>query len=299
MMTVRKKMVSGAAVLVPALVLAACGDSSEDNPAPAPSSEQNSSAAQSSSGENLPGAMVGNNQRTWPDPSGMFDDSAHATPGAWSVDHFHQRPVWTPVNHDGDLPARDSLIEGGFDSCGNGEVALTGKTTQQYVNARYLVVNDQAGPSRLDNGVPAGFAHSPQGAILLALNAWSYGLAGQGDGVGEEIDREWWSTYRTLQEDRDFRGLNRPDYDHTDERAETLPGASYYHVKECSENVVVVEVGDDFTKAGEGTLATTIPVYWRDGDWVPDLSGQAGAVFDKAGTFDPASPAPLKEVKYQ
>lgn len=297
----KKKMV-GAAVLFSALALTSCGNDAEDVQAPETASSSVATAPTAETpagGENLPGAMVGNTQRTWPDPAGMFDDSAHANPGTWSVDFFHQRPVWTPINHDGDLPARDSLVEGGFDSCGTGEVTLTGKTTQQYVNARYLVVNDQAGPSRLDNGVPAGFAHSPQGAVVVALNALAYGMGGQGDGVGEEVDRAWWSTHKTLQEDREFRGLNKPDYNHTDVRAMLSPGPGYYHVRECSESVVVVEVGDDFTKIGGDASSTTIPVFWRDGDWVPDLSGQAGVTFDKGGTFDPESPAPLKKVNYQ
>ena len=133
---------------------------------------------------------------------------------------------------------------------------------------------------------------------MLAINAAGYGIGGQGDGVGEEIDAAWWSTYETLQEDREFRGLNKPDYDHTRHRPQSMPAPGFYDVVSCSENVVVVEVGLDFTAAGQPAMKTTIPVYWRDGDWVPDLSGQAGVTFDKGGTFDPDNPGPLKKVQY-
>ncbi|WP_394280752.1 hypothetical protein [Corynebacterium sp.] len=296
-MSIRRTAVA-AALVAPAVFLAACGTDAEVPEQPQASESSTTAPSQPPTSENSPGAMVGNDQRTWPDPDGMFDDSAHAAPGTWSVDFYHQRPVWTPDNHDGDLPSKRNLVEGGFEQCQTGDVPLNGKTTQQYVNARYLAVNDQAGPSRMEDGVPAGFAHSPQGAVMLALNAVGYGIAGQGDGIGEEIDAAWWSTYETLQKDREFRHLNDPNFDHSQVRAEPLPAAGYYNVTQCTEDVVVVEVGHDFTKASGEAMKTTIPVYWRDGDWVPDLSGQAGILFDKGGTFNPDNPAPMKEIQY-
>lgn len=295
----KKALVVGA--VIPTMVFSGCGTNTQE---PESSQQADTSTAPPSesvenSRDNHPGAMVGNEQRTWPDPDGMFDDSAHAEPGTWSVDFYHQRPVWTPDNHDGDLPEAETLVDGGFEQCQSSDVLLAGVTTQQYVNARYLAVNDQAGPSRMEDGVPAGFAHSPQGAVMLAINAMAYGIAGLGDGVGEEIDAAWWSTYQTLLDDREFRGLNDPDYDHSRLRPQTLPAVGYYNVTQCSEDVVVVEVGHDFTKSGDEAIKATIPVYWRDGNWIPDLSGQAGVLFDKGESFDPGNPAPLKEVQYQ
>lgn len=293
--TASRKTLITSAVLTAFVALAACGS---DEERPSSTSEQTTSASPQQSGENVPGAMVGNTQRTWPDPAKRFDDSSHATPGVWSVDYLHSRPVWTPVNHDGDLPGEKDLSEGGFDKCqSNAEsIVLSGKTTQQYVNGRYLAVNDKAGPSRLVNGVPAGFAHSPQGAIMLAINALGYGLGGQGDGVGEEIDKAWWSGYESLQKDREFEGLNKPDFDHSKRRARMVPPAGFYNVKQCSENVVVVSLGTDFKKGG--ATGATIPLYWRNNDWVPDLSGSAGKTFDQDEKFDPKNPAPLKKVEF-
>lgn len=299
----RKWMIAAvvAAVLfaIVAVVAVTRSDDGRDTNQVVTSSMAPPSDAAASSGTNYPGAMVGNTQRTWPDPDGQIDDSVHATPGTWSVDLLFQRPVWTPINHDGDLPKESALVNGGFEQCSAGQAVLSGDTTQQYVNARYLIVNSEAGPTRMIDGVPAGFAHSPQGAITFALNLMSYGIAGQGDGIGEEIDTAWWSTYETLQKDREFRGLNKPDYDHTKNRAELVPGPGFYAVTQCTENVVVVEIGLDYTDVGSDALKTTIPLFWRDGDWIPDLTGQAGVTFDRGGTFDPASPGELKEVNYQ
>ena len=81
-----------------------------DNSSAAPETTMGiDSGSEASSGENYPGAMLGNTQRTWPDPlRGFYDDTPHATPGTYSVDWVWQRPVWTPVNHDGDFPSDTS-----------------------------------------------------------------------------------------------------------------------------------------------------------------------------------------------
>lgn len=284
------------------VVLTACGNDAGEPEAPPPPASSDPTAQESvpkEAQDDQPGAMVGNTQRSWPDPDGMIDDTAHATPGSWSVDWAHQRPVWTPVNHDGDLPEDSSLVAGGFEHCQDQEVTLLGETQQQYVNGRYLVVNDQAGPSRLNDGVPAGFAHSPQGAITLALNMLGYGIAAQGDGVGEEIDAQWWSTFDTVQNDREFQGLDNPDFDHTSRRADLIPAAGYYKVVHCSPNVVVIEIGHDFTLAGGEAVKTTVSLFWEDNDWKPDFTGQAGTTFDQGGTFDPEDSDDLNAVFYQ
>lgn len=283
-----------ATALTAALTLAGCGKDEEPQAQGTPSADV-STAETIEEKELTPGARIGVDQRTWPDPAGIYDDSAHAEVGQWSVDYYHQRPVWTPINFEGDLPKKDALKEGGFESCVSGDVALEGETQQQYVYGRYLAVNNQAGPSRMDDGVPAGFAHSPQGAVLFALNALGYGFANAGDEVGDAVDTKWWSTYEPLQEKK----ARYVDYDRSQIRAKMVAPPSFYNVAECSESVVVVEVGMDFTPSGDGTVATTLPLYWRNGEWVPDLTGAAGKRFDKGGTFDPENPAPLKAVRYE
>ena len=235
-------------------------------------------------------------QRTWPDPAGLYDDSAHAVPGQWSVDYLYQRPVWTPHNFEGDLPNTRDLVDGGFDACKTGEVTLDGETHQQYVYGRYLPVNSQSGPSRMENGVPAGYAHSPQGAVLFALALMSYGKPDAGDEVGFAIDDAWWSTYQPLQDEQSGyasrEGLPSA-------RAVMLPPPSFYRVVDCSESVVVVEVGIDFSASGDGAFATALPLYWRDGDWELDLTGPAGKRFDSPGSFNPENAEPLKAVRYE
>ncbi|MCQ4626189.1 hypothetical protein KBX18_11645 [Corynebacterium sp. CCUG 69979] len=283
-----------------ALTLAGCSKNEEEQQQAQETSSTTTAAPSTRNEQNreedvTPGARIGVDQRSWPDPFGMFDDSAHSEPGEWSVDYLYQRPVWTPVNFEGDLPPKSELVDGGFEQCAEGNVTLAGETQQQYVYGRYLAVNNEAGPSRMENGVPAGFAHSPQGAVMLALNASAYGAPGGGDEVGDAVDDAWWSTYEPLQKKKSAAA----DYDRSSRRVDLAPPAGFYNVVECSEDVVVVEIGMDFTVSGGEAISTTIPIYWKDGKWVPDVTGTAGTRFDKGGTFDPENPAPFKEVRYE
>lgn len=296
----RRLTLIGIIVLIVALLAAGAfwaltGDDSDDSAAPDPAP---SPAPQGpNNDEDTPGAQLDSEQRSWPDPTGYFDDSQWATPGEYSVDHYHNRPAFTPNNHDGDLPSRGDLAES-MDACTDDTVLLDGKTQQQYVNARFLTVNSQSGPTTMDNDVPGGYAHSPQGAIVAALNQMSYGLYGQGDEVGEEIDKKLWSTSETVQDELSNR-LPAEERDLTRFRPDTSPGPWGYEVTTCSEDVVVVDVvtkqPDDFDSE-EGDFAANVTMIWRDGDWVPDFSGSADEDIATARTVDAES---YTEVRYQ
>ena len=305
---INRTLIIGAVVTVVVTVglvagVMALGNKEEDESA-APSEATPPASSENPTGdssENVPGALVGNTQRTWPDPAGQIDDTQHANPGTYSADWMKQQPVWTPRNHDGDLPKRESLKKSAG-KCDKDGVALEGKTQQQYVNARYLVVNDQAGPSRLDRGVPRGYAHSPQGAVVAAINLFGYGMYAQGDGIGEEIDKQLWSTSKEAQEEREFRGLDSSSEERQREsRAMLMPGMDKYQVKTCSSDLVVVEVAftqpEEMQNApdAEGDIVSRVPMFWRDGDWQPDFSGSA----DKLMHVETADLNTFRKVEYQ
>ncbi|MBZ8176217.1 hypothetical protein GSS88_00130 [Corynebacterium sp. 3HC-13] len=224
-----------------------------------------------SPGGNCPGAMVGNTQRQWPDPKGYFDDSAFATPGTYTVDRSpRQNPLWIPVNHDGDLPKVGDL-EQGMGQCEHKEtILLPGKTQNQYVNARYLTVNDKSGPTTMVNGIPWGYAHSPAGAVMAAASVFGYAIRGQYDGIGLEAEKQVWSSLDGAQEK-----LAEPD--HLSEKSRKgwrvlpLPGPIGYRFITCSENAVVVEIIQQETKDGFPVFRT--PLIWRDNDWHADFTG--------------------------
>lgn len=258
-------------------------------------SEDGGARASIPEGEDKPGAMIGNDQRQWPGFGTGLDDTPHKEPGTYSVDHRFQRPVWTPVNHDGDLPAKDDLAEG-MDSCKDPEsIELDGKTQQQYVNARYLAVNDQAGPTTMRDGVPGGYAHTPQGAVLATMNMTSYGMYGESDEIGLANEKALWSTSQQARDEREFSGT--PDKTGQEiARAMMLPSANGFDVLQCSPDVVVVEVlyaaqeGDP-----EGHVVLRVPMIWRDGDWRADLSGRA----DQQLARDTTSQEGFTEVVYE
>lgn len=267
-----------ALVLASTVLLSSCGRSDEDAASPATSDTVTEQPSEPING----GAMIGNKQRSWPDVTGAFDDSSHVTPGQYSVDRYWQRPVWTPVHHDGDLPDLEQLVDG-MDTCADaGGVMLEGTTQQQYVNARFLVVNEKAGPTKMTDGVPGGYAHSPQGAIIAAINQAGYGLPAQGDEIGEALDRELWSTSKEVAEDRKFFNLPRDREGMVYSRPQSVPAMHAYRVVTCSPDVMVVEVlmrELDGLPAPDrqGHAVGRIPLFWREGDWRPDFSGTADA----------------------
>ena len=247
-------------------------DTAQEPPATGSTTEQPPSP-EDDEGENLPGAAVGNKQRTWPFFEDM-DDSAHATPGKTSASWMHQRPVWTPINHDGDFPKKSDLKNSMAQCDKPDSITLDGKTQQQYVNARYLVVNDQAGPTKSVRGVPRGYAHTPQGAIVSAINTVTYGFPDAGDEVGYEAEKQLWATSKSAKEMQDER---REPFNNERARAELTEPADGFKVRTCSDDLVVVEVvmaGID-NQAGEApeTVVARVPMAWSDGDWIPDFSG--------------------------
>lgn len=276
-----------AVAVIVALVVRGGDEDTQDTAQEPPAAESTTEQAPSQEadeGENLPGAAVGNKQRTWPSFGDKYDDSAHATPGQTSASWWKQRPVWTPNNHDGDFPKKADLKESMKQCDKPDSITLDGKTQQQYVNARYLVVNDQAGPTKSVRGVPRGYARSPQGAIVSAINTVGYGMfsmKGVADEIGYEAEKQLWSSSKGVMEEQ---GKRKKAFDNKNSRAELLEPADGFIVRTCSEDLVVVElILDGFEEAtggrSEDMTVLRVPMAWRDGDWIPDLSGTGESQF--------------------
>ncbi|MEH0146240.1 hypothetical protein V6D40_00970 [Corynebacterium sp. Q4381] len=227
------------------------------------------------------GALVGNRQRSWP---GGVDDSVHAKPGEYAPDVFLGRPAWTPIEHDGDLPDASALRPG---SCGDFD-GLKGTTQQQYVNARYMVVNDQAGPTKTVRAIPRGYAHSPAGAVLAAINTATF-HPNSGDEVAAESYEQLSKTSALAATLRDEGGFNDPA-GYPSHRFLTMPAPVAYRVVECDTDYVVVEVAVFFSAdqldKDEDLLVGRVPVRWSDGDWVGDFSGAANDEIYQHGRRD-------------
>lgn len=271
-------------------------DSSEPTFTQAPGTASSAPQAEET---NTPGARLDSEQRSWPDPSGYFDDTSLSTPGTTSVDPLYKRPAHVPINHDGDLPDSEDLVNS-MDTCSQKPVVLTGKTQQQYVNARFLAVNDQAGPTTMINDVPGGYAHSPQGAIMAALNQLGYGLYGVGDEVGYEIDKKLWSTSAKAQSeipDPSKRSQSSRDYS----RAPQLSISWGYKVITCSPDVMVIEdlmlAPEELPDSrSEGNMSSTVTLQWKDNDWVPNFTGNADAGIARTKTVPDESVDDYTEV---
>lgn len=261
---------------------------SDESSTPPPSS----SAAKAPSPEPVPeaepadppihaGALVGNKQRTWP---GGVDDSMHAEPGAQAPDAFLGRPAHTPLRHDGDFPAAASLRDG---SCAQFD-GLEGTTQQQYVNARYMVVNEQAGPSKAVRAVPRGYAHSPAGALVAAMNTGTF-HPNSGDEVAAESYELLSKSSELAAQLREEGGHNNPGQ-YAEKRFLTVPAPTAYKMLECADDYVQVELAymlePDALERDEGLVVSRMGMRWVDGDWVADFSGAAGDEIFQDGRRD-------------
>lgn len=272
-------IIVAAVVVIAAIIIAAVTFSNRDENEVTPPASDTSTAPQqepaspSVGGEDTPGARIGNKQRSWPETSGQVNDSGHEEVGQYSADPLG-RPVWTPVTHDGDLPAMDQLVKDTSPkSCESDTPALEGKTQIQYANARYLAVNEKYGPSKVERGVPKGYSRNQMGAVMAAMNQMVYGLYAQGDEIGYELDKELWSTSATAQEEREFLRLDEhPPM--ASSRAQTIPAASAFRVVKCSDSVVTVEVAVEGA-ASAPIVVARVPMVWKGGDWKADFSGTA------------------------
>lgn len=228
---------------------------------------------------NTPGASVGGNQRSWPDVLDGDIDSQFATPGQYATEPVSSRRVFTPRNPLGDLPAASAVVDQP-DACENTDLA--GKTQLQYVKARFLAVNTEAGPSRMERAVPRGYAHSPQGAVMAAINQLGYGLPAQGDEVGEEIDKALWADSAQVAQERADKNLDTKGPSRL-ARANTMPGATGYKIISCGGDLMVVDVvyGEPTPGRPDTAMAARMSLRWSNDDWVIDLSGSNDAAISR------------------
>lgn len=249
-----------------------------------------SSAAPSTSQEkeDLPGAYLRNTQRHWPRSWFDLDDSAWGEPGQYATDRLG-RPLWIPVNHDGDYPPVEKKQDrpGQCDS-----IELAGTTQQQYANGRFFAVNEFAGPFEANKfSIPTNYSHSPEGAIMAAINAISFGATNK-DEVGILAAGQLWDS-----EEKD-RIAALADTDEADNFSDITSNeaAPSYSVLTCTKDVVTVELTAPRVYKGAPTGIWQLPMIWRNGTWVAVI-GPADE--DRLYRGDVTDTTGFTEVKYQ
>lgn len=287
----RRRLTIGAIIVVVVLIAAAVAWSlirdndsdAPDEPAAAPTETPQDSSGDD--GEDVSGAYVGNTQRHWPRDEMPLDDSGWGTPGEYATDPLG-RPLWIPEIHDGDIP-NEQKKKDAPGKCD--DTTLSGGVQQQYANGRFLAVNDSAGPFNTDYGVPAEFAHSPQGAIMAAINAVSFSYPDNYDEIGLWAAQKVWDSERS-------RDVRRAEYPDNNSDILTEPAAPSYNVLSCSDDVVVVELSTARENAEEQEVGVyRIPMIWRDGDWMAVVGPE-----DESGLYnDNVDTSDFEEVSYQ
>ena len=225
-----------------------------------PSATSSAAPSTSQTQQDTPGATLGNKQRHWPRSWIDIDDSGWGTPGQYATDYLG-RPLWIPVNHDGDYPS----VEKKKDRPGQcDDIKLEGTTQQQYANGRFLAVNEFAGPFEANKfSIPTNYAHSPEGAIMAAINAISFGN-GNNDDVGVVAADQLWDS-----EEMD-RIVAQAAADGSDNFADiaTNEASPSYSVLSCTHDVVTVELTAPRVNKGAPTGIWQLPMIWRNGTWV-------------------------------
>ena len=210
-----------------------------------PSATSSAAPSTSQTQQDTPGATLGNKQRHWPRSWIDIDDSGWGTPGQYATDYLG-RPLWIPVNHDGDYPS----VEKKKDRPGQcDDIKLEGATQQQYANGRF--------------SIPTNYAHSPEGAIMAAINAISFGN-GNNDDVGVVAADQLWDS-----EEMD-RIVAQAAADGSDNFADiaTNEASPSYSVLSCTHDVVTVELTAPRVNKGAPTGIWQLPMIWRNGTWV-------------------------------
>ncbi|MFC8529197.1 hypothetical protein [Nocardia sp. NPDC057227] len=124
-----------------------------------------------------------------------------------------------------------------------------------------LPVSGSDGPERIDSGIAAGFARTPQGAALAALDALARALAAP-DGVWQRVVRERYYGDHAGLLDRFTRARARtrtPNvgrYVVVPDGIRVAPG--------FADDFAVVQIA---TRADLGYTMASWPMAWIDGDW--------------------------------
>jgi hypothetical protein len=136
--------------------------------------------------------------------------------------------------------------------------------TWELVNGEAVPVSLTAGPTKADGPVRYGFAHTPTGAALAAVNIAVRAAFTSGDGWLKVTQRQV-----APSKGRDvFINARRNLMDLTPPEG-GLAQLAGYRVLDYAPDRARVEIGDFFASGERQTYTST--VVWRDGDWQLEL----------------------------
>ncbi|MDD7586037.1 MAG: hypothetical protein SPK00_01675 [Corynebacterium glucuronolyticum] len=188
-------------------------------------------------------------------------------------------PVYLPDNEDGDVLTKE-LAASEMETCDpmvNPRVPE--ETRVEKVHGRYLLFTVKDGPSKIEDGLPVGYSHTPAGAATALYNASAVLTPVNADGSPDSTSQ---AAANKLYEPK-LGDLPSGD------QVYSLKDAGfpfYFRVLGCNSEVVTVEYGVGY-RSGEVVATIRSQAVWRDGDWkfnvMAPTDGEAATKEDVVG----------------
>ncbi|MGK8523116.1 hypothetical protein ACRS6B_16845 [Nocardia asteroides] len=158
---------------------------------------------------------------------------------------------------------------------------------QQVYGGPIIPFSTTDGPARIDNGVPSGFAKTPQGAALAAEQIYWRTVA-------RPTDRTLWQQLVILTSeelaDRERKIAEGSMPNVLPERVKPLLYASdAFQIESYGDDFAVVRVARktrDFLHGGRSWVAMRLNVVWRDGGWRLKSSADDAQPLETIGSID-------------
>ena len=173
-------------------------------------------------------------------------------------------PVFIPENEDGEILTKD-LASSEMETCDPMVNPRAPEETQiQQIHSRLILFTTTDGPSRIEDGLPVGYSHTPAGAATAFYNA-SVVVNPVNSPEGEtSISQEAAKKLFSPQ----IEPLRVEDSEYS------LDGAAFpvrVRVLACNKETVTIEVVNSFSPAGAPIVANRVQMVWRDNDWKVNL----------------------------
>ena len=143
-----------------------------------------------------------------------------------------------------------------------------------------------SGPSSNEDSIPAGYARTPEGAMLAAWN--SNVLFQHGGDIAEPLLEKSFTGEKAREELKSVNGAEVP----TSEGASDMPAPSAYRITSCDGSRVIGDLAIPFPTDKNGDPSEKswgilrVSAVWKDGDWKTELDEVKQPVEEEITSLD-------------
>lgn len=158
--------------------------------------------------------------------------------------------------------------------------------TIQVSHSMQTLWSEKAGPSNVDDSVPAGYAHSPEGAMMAAWNGNALQYHG-GDTLKPVLEKLFTGPNAT-QKLESIPAGPIPSMGSTTE----MQAPSAFRITSCNEERVIGDIAMPMPTDSEGNPdkkawgVIRVSAVWEDGDWKAELDEVEQPIEDEVSNLD-------------